>query len=124
MKNKKIDFRYKGKGFKINLKVCNFFERFSGLMFCPRQKARALLFKFKKPVNIKIHSLFVFFPFIALWLDDKNQILCLKVVKPFTFSIGFNGKFKRFIEIPLNLRYKEIIKLLVGNSSYSKHLKT
>ena len=124
MKTKEISLMYNQKKFKINLKVCNFFERFSGLMFCSRQKARALLFEFKKPTKIKIHSLFVFFPFLGLWLDDKNQILCLRVVNPFTFSVDFHKKFRRFVEIPINLRYRKIVLLLVGNSNYSKDLKT
>ncbi|MFH1365099.1 MAG: hypothetical protein ABIH28_00755, partial [archaeon] len=55
---------------KINIEVvrCNFFQMFRGLMFTRKEKARVLLFDFKKPVKIAIHSYFVFFPFLAVWL--------------------------------------------------------
>jgi uncharacterized membrane protein (UPF0127 family) len=115
MKTKKILLSYKDKKFEINLKFCNWFEKFSGLMFTQREKAKALLFDFKKPKKIAIHSCFVFFPFIALWLDDKNRIVNLKLVRPFTFFIFPKKHFSKLIEIPFNKRYQKIVKLLVGD---------
>jgi len=110
---KKIIFEYKNK--KINLEVenCNFLKKFTGLMFCLREKAKALLFDFKKPVKVRIHSFFVFFPFVAVWLDDENKVIELKLVKSFKPSICPNKSFCKLIEIPVNKKYKEIIELLV-----------
>jgi uncharacterized membrane protein (UPF0127 family) len=113
MKSKKICLNYKGKKFEVDLKVCSEFEKFSGLMFSRREKAKALLFEFKKPTKIRIHSLFVFFPFVAIWLDEKNNIIDVKIVKSFKFSFSPKKPFIRLIEIPLNKNYSEVVKPFV-----------
>ena len=107
--------KYKNKKIKINPKNCNYLERVIGLMFKTRENAGILLFDFKKPVKISIHSLFVFFPFIAIWLDDKNNVIDLKVVKPFSLLMSPRKSFYKIVEIPINERHQEIIKILVGN---------
>ena len=112
---KRIKFNFKGKKFEIDLKVCNCFEKFSGLMFKRREKTNALLFDFEKPTKIRIHSLFVFFPFVAIWLDDKNRIIDLKIVKSFKFSVSPSKSFCKLIEIPINKKYEKIVELLVGD---------
>lgn len=111
----RIGLKYKGKRINLDLKICNSFEKFSGLMFTRRKKAKALLFDFKKSVKTGIHSCFVFFPFIAIWLDDKNKIIDLKIVQPFKFLISSKKVFNRLIEIPLNKKYKDIVELLVDS---------
>ena len=103
------------KKFEIDLKVCNWFERFSGLMFIQRKKAKALLFDFKEPIRIAIHSYFVFFPFIALWLDDKDRVVDLKIIRPFTLIVYPKKSFYKLVEIPLNKKYEKIIKIIVGD---------
>jgi len=113
---KKIKLIFKKRKFEIVLKVCNEFEKFSGLMFKKRKKSQALLFEFKKPTKMKIHSLFVFFPFVAVWLDDKNKIIDLKIVKSFNFSVSPDKSFCKLIEIPINKKYKKIVELLGYNS--------
>lgn len=99
-----------------NPKLCNGFERFLGLMFTRRKKAKALLFDFKKPTKITIHSCFVFFPFIALWLDDKDKVIDLRIVKPFNLYVSPKKSFHKLIEIPINKEYSRIIKLLCSQS--------
>ena len=113
-KIKKISFKYKGKNFRINAKNCGSFGEIFGLMFKGREKAEALLFEFGKPVNMRVHSFFVFFSFVAVWLDGKKVIAARKV-KPFTFSIRPKKPFSRLIEIPINEKYHSHIKFLVGD---------
>ena len=109
---KKVSFNYKGKRFNIAAENCDYLRKISGLMFIGKEKARALLFDFKEPVDLKIHSFFVFFPFIAVWLSEKNEIIEVKKVKPFTFSVRPKEKFSRLLEIPINQKYgKEISRL-------------
>ncbi|MCX6749240.1 MAG: DUF192 domain-containing protein [Candidatus Pacearchaeota archaeon] len=93
-------------------KRCNIFKEASGLMFTRRKKAKPLLFEFEKPVNFRIHSLFVFFPFVAIWLDEKNKIIEIKKIKPFISSIKPKKPYKKLLEIPLNKKYKMAIKYL------------
>ena len=105
MKKKLIGLTFKGK--KRNLEVFKvpFWKEGIGLMFQRREKARALLFEFKKPVSFKIHSFFVFFPFFAIWLNSENKIIGSELVKPFKFGISPSEKFVKLIEIPINKTY-------------------
>ncbi len=115
MREKRIGLEYKNKKFEIILEECNWFKKISGLTFTRREKAKALLFDFKKPVKWNFHSLFVFFPFIAIWLDGNNKIISIKNVKPFICNLSPKKLFEKVIEIPINRRYNKIIKLLVDD---------
>ena len=117
MKEKKIRIGLgdRGKGVKVNAKSCNWIEKVVGLMFSRREEAGALLlFDSNKPINYGIHSLFVFFPFVAVWLDDKNNVVDLRIVKPFTFSIHSKKPFHRLVEIPINRKYESVVRKLLG----------
>jgi len=109
----KIKLNFKGKKTDIEVKKCNLFWMFRGLMFTKKNKAKALLFDFKKSNKIKIHSLFVFFPFIAVWLNNKNKIVEFKVVKPWRILVLSKKSFNRLIEIPINNKYSGIVKILL-----------
>ncbi|MBU4069607.1 MAG: DUF192 domain-containing protein [Nanoarchaeota archaeon] len=104
-----IGLNYKNKKFKLNVKVCNWARRITGLMFTRKEKAEALLFDFGKPVSWGFHSFFVFFPFVAIWLDDKDKILDIKVVKPFKRNLSPKRFFTKVIEIPMNKRYGKFV---------------
>lgn len=105
-----VGFNYKNKKIKIDVERCGSFGRVRGLMFCRRENAPALLlFDFKKPRRFAIHSWFVFFPFWAVWLDDKNKIVEEKIVKPFCFQVAPRKKFYKLVEIPLNKKYRNLI---------------
>ena len=104
---------------KINLKVhkVSFFGRFSGLMFRTR-KVENLLFEFSEDVNYSIHSLFVFFPFLAVWLDKNNNVVDKKIVFPFILSVKTKKMFRKLVEIPLNNENTKIVDFLVGKKRF------
>ena len=102
-------FYYNKKKFKLNVKKCNSLQKISGLMFTSKEKAKALLFEFKR--SIAIHSFFVFFPFVAIWLN-KNKIVEIRKITPFKFSIKSKKRFDKIIEIPINKKYKSILRKL------------
>ena len=112
---KRIKLNFEGKKFEIDVKICNWFGMFRGLMFRSRENSPALLFDFKRRTKMRVHSLFVFFPFVAIWLDAKNKIIDLRMVKSFNFSVSPGKSFCRFIEIPINKRYEKFVELLVGD---------
>lgn len=114
MKEKKIILNYRGKKISLNVLDCNIPERGRGLMFRRKEKARALMFDLKKPSKEIIHSFFVFFKFVAVWCDEKNNVLEIMVVTPFKPYINPKKSWTKLIEIPVNRRYREVIKLLVG----------
>src|SRR4030042_3919141 len=107
---KKIIIRYKKRRIKISAEKCNIFRKFAGLMFSRRNKAKILLFEFKNERKIMIHSFFVFYPFIAVWLDSKNKVSDLKIVRPFRPCISHKGLARRLAEIPINKFNKKLIK--------------
>ena len=114
MKIKKVGFKNKGKKINFLVKECNALERIRGLMFRKNNLSDILLFNFRKKSRLMIHSYFVFFDFLAVWTDEKNNILEKKIVKPFTFSVKPKKSFNKLIEIPINKKNKRIIQFFVG----------
>ena len=109
---KEVIIRYKREKIKVIARECNILQEFIGLMFSCCENARTLLFSFKKSQKIRIHSFYVFYPFIAVWLDEKNTVVDLKIVKPFTPCVSHKGKADKLIEIPVNKYYKNVINFL------------
>ncbi len=103
---------------KINLeaKNCSLLGKSIGLMFSRREKAKILLFEFSRKQRIAIHSFFVFYPFLAVWLDEKNDVMEIKTVKPFLPCILPEKPSCKLIEIPINKSHRKILKFFsVGN---------
>jgi|SRR3989344_3697994 len=120
MKGVNFSFNHKGRKFSLEVEECKRAKWGLGLMFKTR-KAKPLLFNFGREINWTLTSLFVFFPFLALWLDDKNNVIDLRVVKPFIPAIISKKPFSKLLEIPINDENKELIGVIVGGS---KGLKT
>ena len=113
-KTLRVGLRYKGKKIFLNVRKCGYFEEAFGLMFKKKENVEALLFDFAGRKRLALHSFFVFFPFLVLWLDDKNKIMEMRIVKPFSFNIISKKTFSKIIEIPINGKYRKIIQKLVG----------
>lgn len=96
-----------------NVKKLSEFGKGIGLMFHRREKCPAMLFEFRKPTRMRIHSLFVFFPFIAIWTDKNNKVIEMKIVKPFRLSVSCKKPFYKLVEIPINSEYKKEINILL-----------
>ena len=105
--------KLKRKRINIDVKKLSFFGKFTGLMFRSRNTEN-LLFDFSNSREKAIHSFFVFFPFLALWLDDKNNIVEYNLVKPFTFLVKPKKDVSQLIEVPANDKNKEIIEIVDG----------
>jgi uncharacterized membrane protein (UPF0127 family) len=107
---KSIKVGFKGKKISIEARKLSFREQFMGLMFKSRNSENLL---FDYPGKWGIHSFFVFFPFLAIWVDNKNKVQELRVVKPFTFYVEPKQEFARLIELPINERNKKIINIFL-----------
>ncbi len=103
---------YKNKKININVKEISGLRKVLGLMM--KRDSEALLFVFKEDKKISLHSFFVFFDFLVLWLDDKDCVLEWRIVKPFSFSVLPEKNFRKIIEIPLNRRNMHIVDFFVG----------
>lgn len=100
---------------RIDVKVrkLGFFGRICGLMFRSRNTEN-LLFEFNKDGIRAIHSWFVFFEFLAIWLDENNNVVDYLLVKPWKFSVSPVKKFRKLVEVPINMESNEIVDFLVG----------
>lgn len=107
----KLEVNHKGKKLSINTRKMGFFSKGIGLMFSA--KSDVLFFSFRKDVRMSIHSYFVFFPFLAVWLDGKNKVIEFRKVDPFEWNIRPGKKFRSLIEIPLKKRNRKIIDFFV-----------
>jgi len=116
MKKQLIGFKCKGKKIELEVNRVPWWNEGRGLMFKRKNSAKALLFSFRKPTRMAIHSFFVFFDFLAIWLDDKGEVIELKIIAPGKSGIKPIRKFSKLIEIPLTKNYDEVIQSLVGKT--------
>ena len=98
---------------KINVKdfeKCEtFWQKVRGLMF--RRGSKPLLFIFKKPTTMAIHSFFCK-KFLAVWILD-GKVVDVKIVKPWRVGIAPKKEFDKLLEIPFESE-SEIKQFLVG----------
>ncbi|MBT4258257.1 hypothetical protein HOD88_03695 [archaeon] len=100
----------------LNVRKQSFFDMGRGLLFYPREKAPALIFYSSHPKLDAIHSCFLFFDFLAIWLDKNNNVLEIRKIRPWQIHSNHDGDWKKLIEIPISKRYDDKIKLLVGGA--------
>ncbi len=105
--------KYNNKKINLFVKKVSFFGKIFGLMFRGKNTSN-LLFEFKKNTQMAIHSYFVFFDFLVIWLDKNNKVLELKIVTPFSFNISSKKSFAKLVELPINNKNKKIIEFFVG----------
>jgi len=79
-----------------------------------------LLFDFDRDVTTSITSFFVFFPFLAVWLDGNNKVVDSRIINPFQLSVRPKNNFRRIIEVPLSESTEEIIKFFLGKEERFK----
>jgi uncharacterized membrane protein (UPF0127 family) len=112
MKKEKITINLGNKKIPLKVQKLSIFEMGRGLMFRKKKNSPNLLFEFPYSSKWKIHSWFVFFDFIAIWLDDEKNLLELNITKPWKFSVSPKKKSKYLIEIPLGKEPKKLKKFL------------
>jgi len=105
--------KFKGEEINLSVRKVSLIGRISGLMF-RSSNSENLLFEFGKNKIIAIHSFFVFFPFLAIWLDDENNVLDFKIVNPFIPMVKSDKLSRKLVEIPINGRNKDLVRLIVG----------
>lgn len=93
----------------VNARKLSLVKQAAGLMFRTRECDNLL---FDRGGRWVIHSIFVFFPFLAVWLDEGNNVVEWKVVKPFTFSVLPRNDFAKLVEIPINKKNEGVIRFL------------
>ncbi len=101
------------KSLSIPVKRTGFFRRGLGLMF-RSSNTDNLLFEFSRDSRWAITSWFVFFPFIALWIDKNNVVQEISVVRPFVLSFKPKKPFRKLVEIPFNSKNSHLTRFFVG----------
>jgi|TARA_Y100000310_G_scaffold142028_1_gene141458 uncharacterized membrane protein (UPF0127 family) len=107
-----MEIVYKNQRIKIPVRKVSEFGKAMGLMF-KKKTTDNLVFEFDKNINIRIHSYFVFFDFLAIWINNKNKVIEWEIVKPFILSIKPRKSFIKLIEVPLNKKNKKILEFFV-----------
>lgn len=104
------------KGETIEVVKIPFWYEGLGLMFKKKENARALLFLHSFSSQMRIHSYFVRFNFLAIWLDKKNNLVGLDLVKP-NKEVKSKKKFRKLVEVPINKNYKSFVEFTLKNKS-------
>jgi uncharacterized membrane protein (UPF0127 family) len=104
---------YKSKKIKVSVRKVSEIGKGIGLIF-KSKNTENLLFEFKNKTCMRIHSYFVFFSFLAIWIGQNNEVLDWKMVKPFTLSVKSKKYFSKLVEIPINKKNKKIVEFFVG----------
>ena len=112
----KLKISFKGKSISLSARKMGFFGKIKGLMF--KSSRENLLFEFSSDTSTKIHSFFVFFSFLAVWLDEKNRVLECKIVSPFTVAVSPQKAYRKLVEVPLNKKNTKIIEFFVGKERF------
>ncbi len=110
-----ITIKHKNRRIRVSARKAGFIEKITGLIFRTRN-THNLLFNFGRDARPAIHSFFVFFPFLAVWLDKNNEVIDARIVQPFTLSeLPKNKrKFRKLLELPLNNSNRKILNFFVG----------
>jgi uncharacterized membrane protein (UPF0127 family) len=113
----KLEVFFRRKKIVIEVKRLSSLGKYKGLMLCSKN-CKNLLFNFKKPARYAIHSFFVFFAFLAIWLDEKNNVVDKKIIYPFTSIVKPKKNFVKLVEVPINDKTKNIISFFVGKERF------
>ncbi|HVY01803.1 MAG TPA: hypothetical protein VHA12_03505 [Candidatus Nanoarchaeia archaeon] len=107
----KFSFLHGNKEILLDLRQEKGLMRGIGLIF-KTKNTENLLFEFRKPSKVAITSLFVFFPFLAVWLNEKKEVIEVRKITPFKLSITPKHDSKYLIEIPLNSSNLKLVESL------------
>jgi uncharacterized membrane protein (UPF0127 family) len=111
----RIKIGFRGKKVSIGAKELSNLGMFRGLMVRGKNCDNLL---FNRKGKWAIHSFFVFFPFLALWLDENNDVIEHKIVKPFSFHVKPERNFVKLVEMPFNDKNKQTIDFLVDRERF------
>lgn len=107
--------KFGDKEFFLEVEEAKGIKKFVGLMF-KRRDTDNLIFYFSRNESVAIHSFFVWFKFLAVWLDEQNNVVDLTVVRPFRFYVLPKKKARKLIELPFNDDNKKLIDFFVGKT--------
>jgi len=119
MMTEKIKAGFGNKPISFEAKRLPYQSYWLGLMFRTRNTENLL---FDLPGRWGIHSFFVFFSFLAVWLDEKNKVLDWRIVRPFTFLARPRKKFAKLAEIPVNKRNRLLLSNFTTTRERFKYL--
>lgn len=107
-----MEIIYRSKIISVKVKEARGLGRIFGLMF-RSSSTENLLFSFNRRVHLAVHSWFVPFSFLIIWMDEKNKVMEHRIVRPFSTAIWPSKPYAKFIEMPLQERNRKIAQFFV-----------
>lgn len=89
------------KGKKIDAGLCKGITAAIGFMFSFSSNSAKVL-DFGKEKNVRLHMLFVFFPLVAVFLDNNKEVIDIIHLKPWILLTP-KRKARYVVEIPLTI---------------------
>lgn len=114
-RQKKIELNFNGKKKLIVVDLVPKWFEGIGLMFKSRNYRRRLLFSFGGKARLAIHSLFCFYPFYAIWLDEDMDIIEVRKVAPFKLNVVPRRDYIYLLEVPINKYNFDFLDFVVGD---------
>jgi uncharacterized membrane protein (UPF0127 family) len=87
-------------------------------MFRSLKGARPLAFCFGRATRMVIHSLFVRFWFVAIWLDSEGEVMEWRLVKPWKLTVKPKKRYWTLVEVPLSKKYAFVVDFLEQRGSF------
>jgi len=120
-KDRVVSFSFDKKEVKLKVRLVPFWYEGFGLMFTKLNTAKSLLFSYKFSSRMTIFSSFIPYEFLAVWVNSRNKIVGMRIVKRGESGIEPGVKFNRLIEIPLSKKFSLVTSFLLKNiSNFSK----
>ncbi len=109
MEKEKVVLDFGKKKIDVEVYDCRGLMQGIGLMFSRREKAKNLIFKLPREGRLAIHSFFVFYDFVAVWLNSDGKVVEMKTVRPFSPYVCPKKDFFALVEIPINKKNRSIL---------------
>lgn len=106
---KSVTVFFGNKSVSIRAREVGFLRKGVGLMF-RTSSTENLFFSFRRKTKRAFTGLFVFFPFLILWLDERYKVVDVALVRPFTRTIYPQKPYRNVIELPLNKKNSDLIR--------------
>lgn len=108
-----VDIKKGRRRIRVDANKVGFLRKGIGLMFRTKN-TKSLIFEFSQGSFGNFTSLFVFFPFVLVWMDKSMNVISVDKVSPFRLNIFPKKRYHYVLEVPINEKNRKIVDFFVG----------